>query len=125
MNEKKNERAPYENLEQQGNKENITILVGSGNNGGDGMVAARHLFNWDKKINVILTSSIKKFSPLAMQQYKAMKAMDVPFISLQKDNHKEVKKYIESSDLIIDALLGVGLKDAPRGSIYCYQRSKL
>ena len=32
----------------------VTILVGPGNNGGDGLVAARHLHDWGAKIQLFL-----------------------------------------------------------------------
>ena len=32
----------------------ITILCGTGGNGGDGMVAARHLANWGAEVDIIL-----------------------------------------------------------------------
>ena len=30
----------------------ILILVGPGNNGGDGLVAARHLYDWDAEVTL-------------------------------------------------------------------------
>ena len=36
------------------NKQRILILIGPGNNGGDGLVAARHLDDWGAKVSLYL-----------------------------------------------------------------------
>src|SRR6266571_8401471 len=43
----------------------VACLVGGGNNGGDGMVAARHLTNWGAEVNVIVGAT--KDSTLGME----------------------------------------------------------
>ena len=39
-------------------KKNITVLCGSGKNGGDGFVVARHLHNAGFKVNIILNHKL-------------------------------------------------------------------
>ena len=36
------------------NERNILFLIGPGNNGGDGIVAARYLYNWGAKVNLYI-----------------------------------------------------------------------
>ena len=43
----------FEDIENK----NIIIVCGSGNNGGDGMVCARHLCNYSKSISLFLLTS--------------------------------------------------------------------
>ena len=38
------------------NQQHILILIGPGNNGGDGLVAARHLHDWGAKVSLYLFS---------------------------------------------------------------------
>ena len=38
------------------NRQRILILIGPGNNGGDGLVAARHLHDWGAKVSLYLFS---------------------------------------------------------------------
>jgi len=35
----------------------VLVLVGPGNNGGDGLVAARYLHDWGAKVNICLCAS--------------------------------------------------------------------
>ena len=34
------------------NRRRILVLFGQGNNGGDGLVAARHLYDWDAEVSL-------------------------------------------------------------------------
>ena len=43
----------------------ILILIGPGNNGGDGLVAARHLHDWGAKVHLYLLSVGWSFIDLA------------------------------------------------------------
>ena len=38
------------------NQQRILVLIGPGNNGGDGLVAARHLHDWGAKVSLYLFS---------------------------------------------------------------------
>ena len=44
-------------------KKRVTIVCGVGNNGGDGLVAARHLINAGKKVQIILIGNVSKLKP--------------------------------------------------------------
>lgn len=88
---------------------NIAIFCGSGNNGGDGFVAGRYLFNKDRKVSLFL---VKKPSEITGD----------PAINLRILQKLGIKTYIIDSsvilkhyDLIIDALLGTGTKGEIKG----------
>lgn len=92
----------------------VLLLCGAGNNGGGGMAAARHLFNRGISVIVAFTGNEDKFKPAPAQQFRILKQMDVNIVK-NFTNHK--------IDLIIDALIGYGLKGAPRGKTSQWIRS--
>lgn len=87
----------------------IAILCGTGGNGGDGFVAARHLH--DKfQVTVYLTGSPMKIkSKPALKNYTALRLLqNIPIIPIQ--DSEDVKKIdFESYDAILDGVLGTGL----------------
>ncbi|OQB13238.1 MAG: Bifunctional NAD(P)H-hydrate repair enzyme Nnr [Firmicutes bacterium ADurb.Bin193] len=93
------------------NVRSYAVVCGKGNNGGDGSVAARHLFNAGKDVCVVLIGKGDELSGDALVNYYILKKLGVR-ITEGLD-----KKALESCDVIIDALLGIGAKGAPRGDI--------
>jgi len=95
-------------------KKNIVILVGKANNGGGGLVAARHLHNFGYNVVVILSSSLKK---VPLKQLSILKKMKVTIYNFNNKKNKNIKKIINDSELILDALLGYNSKGNPYGTI--------
>lgn len=90
----------------------ITIVVGKGNKGGDGLSAARHIVNNGWKVQVILLSiNISKDSKHHLLLIKKMK---IPII-LYSQNKEKAHDLIKNSDILIDALIGYHLSGSPRG----------
>jgi NAD(P)H-hydrate epimerase len=87
----------------------IACLVGGGNNGGDGMVAARHLANWGAEVNVIVGPAKEKIRELPLEQFRILEKMEVPILSREYS----LNRY----DLLIDGLIGYGLQGNPRDKI--------
>lgn len=92
----------------------IVILVGKGNNGGDGLVAARHLHNFGYDVCVVLSSDSLREVPL--QQLNILKKIKVP-IYLYTIKNNNIKNIINNSNLIVDTLLGYNAKGDPYGTI--------
>lgn len=96
----------------------ITVLCGRGNNGGDGLVAARCLAAAGRKVHVLLTnpeSDFKSESAVAMGRLRA-DASSVMVETLAKDTAEaQMDAALISAELIIDALLGTGFKPPLRG----------
>lgn len=94
---------------------NFVILAGKGNNGGGGLVAARHLINHGKNVNVILAES-SNFGKIANMQYlvlmKIMKNIDV----YNQKNKNKIRSILKKSDMVLDCLLGYSLKGSPKGN---------
>jgi hydroxyethylthiazole kinase-like uncharacterized protein yjeF len=87
----------------------VIVLSGGGNNGGDGIVAARNLFNWGWNVRVLLLATENKLSPDCRAQYKTAKKMKVPI---------EFKTGISKADLhsalVVDAIFGTGINNPVR-----------
>jgi len=84
-------------------KKNILVLCGTGNNGGDGCVAARYLAA-HYNVSVYLVDSTMK-TEIASKNLQKLKNEKVQIFS----SAKEVESLLKNTDIIIDALLGTGL----------------
>lgn len=88
----------------------IIIFAGSGNNGGDGFVVARHLFNYGTKVKVLLLSPFNKIKGEAGANLNIIDKMGIEIIEVEAVKQEEIQENIQNSDLIIDAILGTGLQ---------------
>ena len=83
----------------------ILVLVGPGNNGGDGLVAARHLARWGASVIVCLTSNRPDDDPkLNLALSEGVQPLSVN----SNDGRKSLQRHLASSDVVIDAVLGTG-----------------
>ncbi len=89
----------------------ITILAGSGHNGGGGLTAARHLHNRGARITIILGSTLERLKPTTRVRFETLQRLNIPFIQSEYVTPKDV----QSTDLILDALIGYNLVGEPRG----------
>src|SRR5881409_2884952 len=87
----------------------VACLVGGGNNGGDGMVAARHLANWGAVVKVISGTSKDKMKSVPLGQLNIIEKMGIPILSTDHT--------LGDFDLLIDSLIGYGLEGNPRDRI--------
>ena len=88
-------------------KRKIEIFCGKGNNGGDGFVAARYLFNGGFDVDVFYIPEENKFSEITKRNFEILKNLGVKIFSVE-NKFKSVLKY-KKCDLIIDAILGTGI----------------
>lgn len=89
------------------------ILCGSGNNGGDGFVAARYAAEKGARVLVLLMGNEAHMSE-SSKQYKAVaEKMGIPVIPVSKA--EEGAPYIHDADILVDALIGTGLSSEVKG----------
>ncbi|WP_169729942.1 NAD(P)H-hydrate dehydratase [Thermicanus aegyptius] len=85
----------------------ILILCGSGNNGGDGMVAARHLMNGGYRVKVWLAGE-KEGSEEAKMEREILERGGYPY---ERIPGRETQFFhdLSQTDLLVDALFGIGM----------------
>ncbi|GBD84834.1 bifunctional NAD(P)H-hydrate repair enzyme Nnr [bacterium BMS3Abin02] len=82
----------------------VTVLAGTGGNGGGGLVAARHLANRGRNVSVVIATAPDRLGRVPRAQLEILQQMGVRFEADPRD-----------ADLVIDALIGYSLRGDPRG----------
>ncbi len=93
--------AMIENIENP----KVTVLVGGGNNGGDGLVSARYLHEYAEVRLFLLKARTNDDANFVATQELGL------FTAYAEHDHdgRVLRNMIASSDLVIDALFGIGL----------------
>jgi len=91
------------------------LFCGKGNNGGDGFAAARHLLTRGIKPELFLAGSAEEVKGDAKVNLDIILKMRRRVIEVNAGNLREIKDKIRRYGLIIDALLGTGLKGEVKG----------
>jgi NAD(P)H-hydrate epimerase len=87
----------------------VACLAGGGNNGGDGMVAARHLANWGVNVEVIVGTTKDKVKDVPLEQLHILEQMGIQILSTDYA--------LRDYELLIDGLIGYGLEGNPRDRV--------
>lgn len=92
----------------------VGIVCGKGNNGGDGLALARRLRIRGVPVRVVLLSAYAALQGEAKTNLAILRRMDVEISP--NAGPKTLADVIEWSDVLVDAMLGVGLSSSLRGS---------
>ena len=96
------------------NGRHITVLAGTGNNGGDGFVTARVLADRGFKVEVFLAGEIDKMTPETALHFHAMKKLGVDVRVVKEPPRgpelQNLRRSLGRSAAIVDALAGIGLQ---------------
>ncbi|MCP4601489.1 MAG: NAD(P)H-hydrate dehydratase [Proteobacteria bacterium] len=88
----------------------VAVVVGPGNNGGDGFVIARHLLNKGIDVNTYLGVSRAKVKGDALINLKILEAMNSPILDVSTtDKSRGLEDRLRDDGFIVDALLGTGV----------------
>lgn len=89
----------------------VLVLCGPGNNGGDGLVAARQLAEWGAPVHVYLLRPRPDDDP----EWAAVRAAELPSTVAEDDpNFEALDGLLRQAFLVVDALFGTGLRPAER-----------
>ena len=98
-------------LLQGRNEARVAVLCGPGNNGGDGMAAARFLLQEGVQARVFLAGDPDKMTPDTAEMSRRLKECGGSWEPLREDD-----AWFSRCDLLIDAVIGIGLRAAVRGA---------
>lgn len=100
-----------ENLLEKVEGRKVLVAAGKGNNGGDGLVVARHLLNAGAVVKIFLLGDPSGMTPDARINYDILVKMkaDIKYLKEEKDLESLAIEAL-TSDLIIDALYGISFR---------------
>lgn len=89
----------------------IVAVCGTGNNGGDGFVASRHLAGYGSNITIILLGSPSDIkSEEARLNWGIIQKMTSIDVLVGQEITDELRKIISKSEVILDAIFGTGIR---------------
>ena len=92
----------------------IAVVCGKGNNGGDGLVAARYLHNWGAEVSILLAARSQELQGEPRENLELAAQMG---LTLNENVAPErVLEECRRADLVIDALLGTGVRGEVKGA---------
>ena len=93
----------------------VCVVCGRGNNGGDGFAVARHLLNAGATPVAVLAADPSSVSGDARINLDVCLKLGIPVKTVSDEKQlPALRASLRNADLIVDALLGTGVKGAPR-----------
>jgi NAD(P)H-hydrate epimerase len=94
----------------------VSVFVGRGNNGGDGLVVARYLSLAGFDVTIYLLSEAEQFEGDALTNLQIAQNLKLSIkLLLSPEKLSEYRYEIQFSDVIVDSIFGTGLKGVIRG----------
>ncbi len=98
----------------------VVILCGNGNNGGDGLVIARHMVvRGDAAgLRVVLVGDPDALRGDAAANYRMLRGVDCePLVVRASEDWRRVRARLLPAEVVVDALLGTGLSGPAKGIV--------
>ena len=93
----------------------VLVLVGPGNNGGDGLVAARYLAEAGARPACYL---LKPRDPAADENFRLAQERGLSIVLAGEDGQRhQLRRLVRKADVVVDALLGTGARLPLRGAL--------
>jgi len=101
-----------------GPKGSAFITCGTGNNGGDGFVIARHLHNAGWSVRLMIAGDASKLSADAAANDRIVRAMRLErIVAASVESQRNAASSIRTDEVVIDALLGTGFRGLVRSPL--------
>ena len=92
-------------------KNQAVIVAGKGNNGGDGLVAARHLHQWGSDVRLFLLCNPDEYKGVARENWGYIENTDIRWYVLNdKNSFYPLKLCLETAAVAVDAMLCNGFR---------------
>jgi NAD(P)H-hydrate epimerase len=109
-------------MQELGVGSEVLICCGKGNNGGDGLVLARHLDLRGVMVRVLAWAAPEGLSPDAASNLRILQAAGLNVLCAEHDQDDSALAPLDAAlddalpraDWVVDALLGTGVQGAPR-----------
>jgi NAD(P)H-hydrate epimerase len=95
----------------------VLVICGPGNNGGDGLAAARLIGQEGHSVTALLATESAALRGDALVQYRRLAESEAQLFTVGTEGYERVLDRIDDYDVIIDAVLGTGARGAPQGEV--------
>ncbi len=95
----------------------VAIVAGTGNNGGDGFVIARHLQMRGAEVMVFLIGEPERMTPDAATNFAILRKLGIRIRPCPSEAIRDLAEDLRRFDLVVDALGGTGISGALRGDL--------
>ena len=93
----------------------VVVLCGKGNNGGDGLVAARHLAEAGVRARIVLVGAASDLKDEPAAMWNAARGRTGLQQREVRDDEALLRELLMDADLVVDAVVGTGFKPPLRG----------
>jgi NAD(P)H-hydrate epimerase len=91
-------------------KASVSVICGKGNNGGDGFVFSRYLFNSGFNVNIAVLAEKASYKGIAGKNLDILSKLGAVITEVpSEDKIADLENILEKSDVVVDAIFGVGL----------------
>lgn len=88
----------------------FVVVSGTGNNGGDGFVAARHLWSMGGEVEVFVVGDVGRVRGVARRNLERLERIGIPVTNIaDSDDVDLLEESLEGADAVVDALFGTGI----------------
>jgi NAD(P)H-hydrate epimerase len=88
------------------------VVCGKGNNGGDGLVAARHLHRWGMGATAVLLAEPDAYRDAAAANLDRARTAGVRIVGAA-----DLRRELWRADVVVDGIVGTGFRGVPEGAV--------